>query len=65
MVNSDIVSLIVREFSKLSTKSRQMELSDFLVKFFWQYVNLSLLILVSVSVFPEIDLSNNLVGEGV
>lgn len=40
-----------------------MKLGYFLVKFLGEYVDFTLFILVSVSVFPEIDLSEDLVGE--
>jgi hypothetical protein len=63
LVNRNIFSLIIREFSKFSSKRSQVKLGDLFVQLLWKYVNVTIFILVSVSVLPEIDLSKYLVGE--
>ena len=62
-VDGDILSLIRGEEGELSTKGTEVKTSDLLVEFLGENVDLALLVLLSVSVDPEIDLSDDLVGE--
>jgi hypothetical protein len=56
--------LIFGESGELSIESWEMEGSDLLVEFLWKNVDLSLLVFVGVFVLPEVDLGEDLVGEG-
>ena len=62
-VDGDILSLILGEEGELSTKGTEVKTSDLLVEFLRENVYLALLVLLGVSVDPEIDLSDDLVGE--
>ena len=62
-VDGDVLSLIRGEESELSTEGTEMEACDLLVEFLGENVDLALLVLLGVSVDPEIDLSDHLVGE--
>lgn len=62
-VDGDVISLVSGEDSELGTEGTKMEASNFLVKFLGENVDLALLVLLGVSVDPEINLSDHLVGE--
>jgi len=52
------------QFGELGVEGGQVELGNLLVKFLGEDVDLAILVLVVVSVFPEFDLGEDLVGEG-
>jgi hypothetical protein len=62
-INSNIFSLVLLKQSKLGTEGVEMESGDFLIKNFREFVD-SNDVLVSLSVLPELELSQCLVGEG-
>ena len=62
-VDGDVLGLVSGEESELGTEGTEMEASDLLVEFLGENVDLALLVLLGVSVDPEIDLSDHLVGE--
>ena len=62
-VDRDILGLVLAEQGKLSSEGAEMEASDLLVELLGENVHLALLVLVSILVDPEINLSNHLVGE--
>ena len=59
----NVVSLFLAELGELSVESGQVEGSDLLVKLLGQDVDFTVLVLVIISVFPELELSQDLVGE--
>lgn len=59
----NVVSLLLLEFSELGVEGGQVESGDLLVEFLGEHVNLTVLVLVGLSVLPELDLGKNLVGE--
>ena len=59
----NVVSLFLAELGELSVESGQVEGSDLLVKLLGQDVDFTVLVLVVISVFPELELSQDLVGE--
>lgn len=60
----DVVGLFWAKWGELGAESGQVEGGDLLVKLLGQEVDLSILVLVVVAVLPELDLSEDLVGEG-
>jgi hypothetical protein len=55
--------LVSGEKSEFSSEGAQMELGNLLVEFLGEYVDLTLFIFIIVFIDPEIDLSDDLVGE--
>ena len=65
MGNINVGGLLSVEFSELGIESGQVELGDLLVKFLGEDVDHSLLVFIlAVLVLPELELSQDLVGEG-
>ena len=62
-IDGNIISLVLGEESELSTERAEVEASNFLVKLLGKLVDLALLVLIVITVDPEINLSNNLVSE--
>ena len=62
-VDRDVLGLVLAELSELSSEGAEMEASDLLVELLGENVHLALLVLVSILVDPEINLSDHLVGE--
>ena len=62
-VDGDVLSLIRGKESELSTEGTEMEASNLLIEFLGEHVHLTLLVFLGVSVDPEINLSDHLVGE--
>jgi len=63
--NINVGGLLSVEFSELGIESGQVELGDLLVKFLGEDVDHSLLVFIlAVLVLPELELSQDLVGEG-
>merc|ERR1719220_864792 len=62
LLHSDVLGLIVREFSQPRVQMSQMQSSDLLIQLLWECVNLSF-VLPFVSVLPKVHLGNHLIGE--
>jgi hypothetical protein len=62
-IDGNIISLVLGEESELSTERAEVEASNLLVKLLGKHVDLALLVLIVITVDPEINLSNNLVSE--
>jgi len=60
----NVVGLLGGEGSKFGTKMGQMEGGDLLVKLLGEDVDLADFVFVVILVLPELDLSEDLVGEG-
>lgn len=60
----NVVSLFLGEDGEFSTEGLQVESSDLFVEFLGELVNF-VFVFTSVSVGPEFDLGEGLVGEGV
>ena len=61
--NADVVGLLLAEFGELGVEGGEMEAGDLLVKLLGEDVDLSTLVLLVVTVGPELDLGEHLVGE--
>ena len=59
----DVVGLFCGERGQLSAEGGQVKRSDLLVELLWQYVHLSVFVLVGSTVLPEVDLGEDLVRE--
>eukprot|EP00736_Rhodelphis_marinus_P007012 Rmarinus@m.17095 len=62
--NVDVLRLLLTELGEAGTKVRQVEASDLLVQNLGQDVHLPAGVLARLPLLPELDLGNNLVGEG-
>jgi hypothetical protein len=63
-IDGDVISLVLAQLGKLSTEGAKMETGNLLVELLGENVDLALLVLLGILVDPEIDLSDDLVGEG-
>jgi len=63
--DTDVISLILTEGGQFGTESLKMETGDLLIEFLGESVDLTLQVFLSIFVLPQIELSNNLIGEGV
>jgi len=61
--DTDVVGLVLGELSELDTQRTQVKTGDLLVQVLGEDVDLSALVLVSVLVSPQLNLSQGLVGE--
>lgn len=62
-INIDVVGLSLLEDGELGVEGGQVKGSDLLVELLGEDVNLTLLVLVVISVLPKLDLGEGLVGE--
>jgi hypothetical protein len=60
----DVISLAFIKDGKFSIQVGQVKGCDFLVEFLRKDVDLTLGVFIIILVFPELDLSEDLVGEG-
>lgn len=60
----DVVGLLFGEHGQLGSEGWEMEGGDLFVELLWQNVDFADFVFAGVSVLPEVNLSQNLVGEG-
>jgi hypothetical protein len=58
--DADIVGLLLAELRQLHTELFEVQFGDLLVEMFGKHVDV---VLLAVSVFPQLDLREHLVGE--